>query len=139
MGAPIRYPYTGITRDGNGNVISSATVKVFLAGTTTPASVYAAASGGTAGSSVTSDSTGTFLFYVSNGSYSGNQMFKIRVEKTGFSSHDYDKIVIFGLNYLLDEPVELALDCTEIGTCVALCNQIKAALISKGLCVEVSP
>jgi hypothetical protein len=139
MATPIRYPFTGITRDGNGNIIPSATVKVFLSGTTTPASVYAASSGGVVATSVTSDSTGTFIFYVSNASYTGNQMFKVRIEKEGYATHDYDRIVVFGLNYLLDEPVELDLDCTEITTCVALCNAIKAALIAKGLCVEVSP
>jgi hypothetical protein len=131
----IRYPYTGVTRDGNGHIIPSATVKVFITGTTTPCTIYEAAVGGVAVNSVTSDSTGTFIFYVSNASYTGNQQFRVRVEKTGYTAHNYDGIVIFGLNYLLDEPITVNAACTEITSCVALCNQLRQALIDKGLCV----
>jgi hypothetical protein len=130
----IRYPYTGVARDGSGNIITSATIKVFETGTTTPVTIYSASTGGVALTSVTSDSTGTFIFYVSNASYPGNQQFRIRVEKSGYTPHNYDGIIVFGLNYLLDEPVSVSIACTDLPSVVSLCNELRQALIDKGLC-----
>lgn len=91
-----RYIYQGTTKDGNGKVVDSATVSVFLNGTTTAADVYAASSGGSAVASVTSDSTdGSFLFYVDDGDYAVTQRFKITISKTNYTTKSYDDIVIY--------------------------------------------
>ena len=61
-----RYPYHEAARDGNGVVISGATVVVYVANTTTPATIYATASGGSAitGATLTTDSNGRFNFWI---------------------------------------------------------------------------
>ena len=90
-----RYIYQDVVRDGDGNVISSATVTVYLAGTTTLASVYTASSGGTAVNSVTTDSSGGYEFYVDGSDYNTDQKFKIVISKSGYNSQTYDDINIF--------------------------------------------
>jgi hypothetical protein len=91
----LRYVYTGVARDGNGHIISSATIKVYLSGTTTVASVYEASVGGVAVNFVSSSSDGSFYFYVDDTVYYQSQTFKIRIEKTGYTTKDYDGIIIF--------------------------------------------
>jgi hypothetical protein len=91
-----RYKYQGTCQDGNGRVITSATVSVYLAGTTTVADVYAAESGGSAVNSVASDSTdGTFSFWIDDTEYAANQRFKITASKTNFASKTADDIEVF--------------------------------------------
>lgn len=91
-----RYQYLGTTRDGNGAVIPSMTVSVYLAGTTTAANVYTASAGGVAVNSVTSDSiNGSFSFWVDDGDYTTSQKFKFTISKTDFTSQTYDNIVIY--------------------------------------------
>lgn len=91
----MRYIYQGVFRDGNGKIVDSGTVSVYLAGTTTAASVYAASSGGTAVNSVLSGSDGSFSFFVDDADYSDSQAFKIALSKTDFTSKSYDNIIIF--------------------------------------------
>lgn len=93
-----RYIYQGTFVDLSGNVVNSGTITVYLAGTTTLASVYAASSGGTAVNSVVSDSTGKFVFYVDTGDYNANQKFDIVLSKAGFLSKTYSDITIFPEN-----------------------------------------
>ena len=91
-----RFILEGTWRDGKGNPIKSGTVYVYLAGTTTAASVYAASTGGSAVNSVTTDATtGGFSFYVDNGDYANTQKFKITFSKTNFQTKSYDDIKIF--------------------------------------------
>ena len=90
-----RYLFNGVARDGSGNVVTSATCKVFLAGTTTAASVYAASAGGVAVNSVTSGTDGAFYFYIDDADYYQSRMFKVRIEKTGYTTKDYDSLAIF--------------------------------------------
>lgn len=90
----MRYIYQGVAKDGNGKVIPSATVSVYLAGTTTPADVYAASSGGAAVNSVTCGTDGHFLFWVDNGSYSPFQNFKIIISVANFIAKPFDNIVM---------------------------------------------
>lgn len=84
-------------QDRNGNVLSGATVTVYLANSTTLASIYSAISGGTAitGSAVTSDSAGKYTFYIDDSEYPPNQRFKIIASMTGYASQtdDYIKII----------------------------------------------
>ena len=91
-----RYAYQGKFVDGNGTIVVSGTISVFLAGGSTAASIYVASSGGSAVNSVSSDSTnGTFLFYVDESDYVSTQQFKLTVSKTDFTPVSYDDIVIF--------------------------------------------
>jgi hypothetical protein len=105
-----RSIFQGIHRDGNGRVILSGVCSVYLAGTTTPASVYAAQAGGVAVNSVTCSSTdGTFSFWVDEGDYSISQRFKIVLSHVNYTTATYDYLSIFsfqvntstlGTNYL---------------------------------------
>ena len=91
-----RYIFQGVHRDGNGRVILSGTCSVFLAGTTTPADVYAASVGGTAINSVSCSPTdGSFLFWVDDGTYSLTQRFKIVLSKANYTTATYDYIFIY--------------------------------------------
>lgn len=94
----MRYNFKSVARDGAGNIVPSATVSVYLAGTTTAASVYATYTGGTAVNSVTTGTDGSFEFYVDDTDYAGTQRFKIVISKTGYSSITRDYISIFDLN-----------------------------------------
>ena len=90
-----RYIYQGQTKDQNGKILTSATVSVYLAGTTTPASVYAASAGGVAVNSVVSSSIdGAFSFYVDSTTYTTTQHFKIVISKTSYTTRTVDDVVI---------------------------------------------
>lgn len=92
-----RFYYRGVTRDDNGNLLASCTVSAYLAGTTTPATIYALPVGGSGVNFVTSDTYGSFGLYVDDSDYSVTQMFKLTVSKTGFGTLTYDNINIFVL------------------------------------------
>lgn len=95
----MRYKYQSYAKDGNGAVIASATISVYLASTTTVADVYTAFSGGTAVNSVTSDSEGYFYFWVDDGDYTGEQFFKLVITKSRFSARTLDNIEVLPLLY----------------------------------------
>lgn len=91
----MRYIYQSHTEDSFGNILSAATVTVYLAGTTTLASIYTASSGGSAVNSVNSDSTtGYFSFYVDDTDYNPFQKFKVVISKADYDSQTYDNIDI---------------------------------------------
>ncbi len=92
----MRYIGQGTYKDGEGHPVTSGTVNVYLAGTSTPASVYTALTGGTAVNSVTTDSeNGSFKFYVDDADYVPTQRFRIILSKTNFISIGYDYIKLF--------------------------------------------
>ena len=97
-----RYVYQSQAKDGMGRAMPNASVIVYLAGTTTPATIYAASVGGTAivGSKVTCDSTGYFKFFVDDGDYASTQRFKIVVSATtaagaAYQPQTWDYLVIY--------------------------------------------
>lgn len=93
-----RYYYKGLFRDGSGHPVLSGTASIYLAGTTTAASVYAASSGGTAVNSVTGSSTdGTFEFWVDESNYGYGQLFKVVLSKSGYTSQTYDNVSVLRL------------------------------------------
>ncbi len=94
-----RYKYQDVVRDGNGVIISSATVSVYLAGTTTAASIYTASSGGTAVHSVTSGSDGVFYFYVDVSDYPTSQAFKLIISHNSFDPVTIDNMYLSDLTY----------------------------------------
>lgn len=94
-----RHYVSGTSRDTvTGQVRGSCTISIYLAGTTTAASVYAAVSGGVAVNSVTSDAYGNFGFYIDEATYGLTQRFKIIVSKTGYDSQTYDNLPFFSLD-----------------------------------------
>jgi len=85
----MRFLYQGQFVDQSGNVVSDGTITIYLAGTTTLASVYTTLTGPTAVNSVTSDSNGYFKFYHDNFDYDYDQDFDIVLSKSGFLSKTY--------------------------------------------------
>lgn len=91
----MRCYYKGTFKDGNGKIVTSGTASVYLGGTTTAASIYTSLTGITAVNSVTSSSTdGTFEFYVDRFDYDSEQLFKIILSKSGFTSQTFDYVHI---------------------------------------------
>lgn len=91
-----RYIQQGWWFDGNGKIVKEGTVTVYLAGTSTLASIYTASSGGFSTNSVTSSTTdGSWSFYVDTSDYSRTQRFKITFSKSGFTSKTIDDVIIF--------------------------------------------
>src|SRR5574343_1175528 len=87
-----RLKYTGIARSTGGAVLGFATVTIYLAGTTTPANVYEASTGGDSVTSVTSDSNGRWTFYADVADYAFTQEYKVVVTKDGYSTITLDNI-----------------------------------------------
>ena len=108
-----RYLYSGCARDGNGNIISSAQINVYRAGTTTAATVYAAAAGGTSVAYVASGTDGTFSFYVDDTEYYQSQKFKIIIAKAGYTSSTFDNLAIFPVQPLT---IVTSLPLDSVGT-----------------------
>jgi len=90
-----RYKYQSHLRDGNGKVISGGTVSVYNAGTPDAATIYEASAGGASVSSVTTDSTGYFYFWLDDGDYTTGDRIKLICTKTGFLGQTYDEIWVF--------------------------------------------
>jgi hypothetical protein len=98
----MRSYYKGVARDQYGAIIGGATIAIYLAGTTTVASVYTVSIGGTAVNSVTADVEGVFYFYVDTSDYSNIQLFKLVISYLG-NTATYDNIVAFyNDNYYID-------------------------------------
>src|SRR3990172_1385508 len=97
----IRNPSTGAS-------ISGATLTVYLAGTTTLATIYSASSGGSAisGSQVTSDSNGYYKFYADNTVYNSYQLFDLKVEGSGLDTKTFPNVDIIENNKLEVEVLE---------------------------------
>ena len=92
-----RYVYRGKFVDKFGHIVTSGTVSVFLATSATPASIYAAVSGGVAVNSVTGSATdSTWTFYVDDTDYAVTQKFDVVLSKTGYVSQTYPDISPWG-------------------------------------------
>jgi len=91
-----RQIYQGSWKDGSGSVISGGSVTVYLANTTTLATIYTSITGGGADtdSVIVSDAEGKFVFYIDEADYEGDQLFKLTLSKTGYQSKNYDYINI---------------------------------------------
>lgn len=91
-GAGNRIKYSGVSRSASGSALTSATVSVYLGGTSTPANVYTASTGGASVTSVTSDSGGRWTFYVDTDDYGYVQTFKIVATKDGYTTVSEDNL-----------------------------------------------
>lgn len=91
----MRYNYIGVTKDQGGKILASATVSVYLTGTTTAAKVYTASTGGSSVGSVTSGTDGAFKFFVDFVDYTATQQFDITISATNYQSKTYGPLSIF--------------------------------------------
>jgi hypothetical protein len=81
--------YTNAFVDSNGNVIGSATITVYDAGTTNLASIFTDVGLGTPKANpFTSNADGTFQFFAAPGEY------KLKMEKTGFTTTEVDYVPV---------------------------------------------
>ena len=101
-----RYPYPsqgGTTRNQEGAVVFGATVSVYLAGTTTPANIYTARSGGSPVHSIVSSTTdGTFVLYVDESDYLSSQLFDIVSTKSISSTASYIPVTMKSVQIIPD-------------------------------------
>jgi len=90
-----RHIQQGNATDLRGDVITDATVTVYLANTTTAVTAYAAVSGGSSVGSVQTDSKGYYKYFIDDSEYSPSQRFKHVISKTGYTSitEDYLEII----------------------------------------------
>lgn len=90
----MRCIFTGIARDGNGNIVPSSTITPFLYGTSTAVSIYTTLTGTTAVNSVTAGDDGSFTFYVDRFDYNRDQCFDIQISKTGWTTWKWTNVDI---------------------------------------------
>lgn len=88
----MRNKYSGVFRDGAGKIVASGNVSVYLAGTSTAASIYTSSTSTSAVNSVTTGTDGTFTFYIDRFDYDRNQLFKISLSKSGYTTKEYDNV-----------------------------------------------
>jgi hypothetical protein len=91
-----RKIFQGGFKDGNGSAVADGTVTVYLAGTTTLATIYSTEVivAAISGSTLTTGSDGGWLFWVDSSDYGDSQKFKVILSKAGYESKTYDNIVI---------------------------------------------
>ena len=91
-----RFIYQNHIMTGDGKIVEDATVTVYLADTTTTATIRTAKTGGSTitGAAVTTDSDGYFKFYVDDGDHAAAQLFDIVASKTGYISKTYEDVKI---------------------------------------------
>lgn len=91
-----RFILQGNAHDGMGKRINEATVTVYLANSTTLATIYAAVSGGSAisGSTVETDEAGHWNCFIDEDDYDSDQRFKAIITKTNFLSATYDYLQV---------------------------------------------
>ncbi len=133
-----RFKFAGDWKDGQGAVVASGTITIYLAGTTTKATAYDAETGGAlSGSVTTTDSSGVFHFWIDDGDYVPTQRFRVIGTKTNFNpldSEQTDDLVILPVSSssstetLTNKTIDTAsntitvveADISDLGTTVAL-------------------
>lgn len=79
----MRVKYYGRAESPTGDAIASATVKIYLAGTSTPATAYTSTTSTTPVSQVTTDTYGYYTFYINAFDYDQSQLFDLVLNKLG--------------------------------------------------------
>ena len=96
----MRFRFAGVYLAQKGDQLVSvpyAKVSVYLAGSTTPATIYTTADGPNYISQtpqITTNKYGEFEFYIDQNDYSGTQKFKIVCEKPGYETKTWDNVCI---------------------------------------------
>jgi hypothetical protein len=122
---------SGYIRDHYGTSYREGTVNLYEGGTTTPAKMYAAASGGTAVYHVHTTRQGFYEYWIDPEDYSPAQTFKEVHASTGMVSQTYDYIALFGggtgssTMYAAWDPYIAFLMATTYTSVVALTNDLK--------------
>lgn len=91
----MRFHQFAWARDQGGRLIPGCSIFVYLAGTNTPANIYAAQSGGSPVNSVVADNVGFWEFWVDSASYAISQLFKITQSYSGFLPKTIDNIQLY--------------------------------------------
>ena len=83
-----RRPISGVVRDGEGNIVASATVVLTVYSGGAAATCYAAQSGGSAltGGGTTAGTDGTYVFWVDDGDHAVITVFVVTASKTGYTT-----------------------------------------------------
>lgn len=99
----MRHIFQSVFQDLNGLGVAAGDITVYLAGTTTLATIYTVSSGGSADSDsiVQSDSTGHYLFYIDETDYRSTQLFKIVLSKAEFVTVTYDNVPIIMMGNII--------------------------------------
>jgi hypothetical protein len=87
-----RYSLQGVVSDGNGAVVSGATISVTLADTNSTPTMYSLKSGGTVVTSATTDSKGYWIVYMDDSDYPLITLFDISISKTGHNTTAYPDV-----------------------------------------------
>jgi hypothetical protein len=88
-----RYPLRGRVRDGNGKVISGATVSIYLADTATAITAYPTKTGGANNFGIaTTDANGEWIVYCDDANYPQKTLFDAEVKKDGCVTQTYEDI-----------------------------------------------
>ena len=90
----MKRKYSATVTDNAGNVVTSATIAVYLATTGVAANIYLDADSDTHVHNTTSDGYGRYTFYVSSYDYDTDQTFRILISKTGKVTQTIDDITI---------------------------------------------
>jgi hypothetical protein len=116
----MRYPITG-------NTAAAASVTVYNQGTVVAATIFAAATGGSAlaGGIVTADSDGKVIFFVDDATYPVISYFDLSIAKSGYTTQTITNVWA-NFNALLD-PVSVSSTNTELSICNAALMAIGAA------------
>lgn len=83
-----RRPISGIVRDGEGNIVASATVTLTVYSSGAAATCYAAQSGGSAlsGGATTAGTNGAYSLWIDDGDYAVLSLFNVTSSKTGYTT-----------------------------------------------------
>ena len=82
----MKHPFFESVQDTNGNVLSNANVYVYLTGTTTPAKVYDVDGNlKTTAPQMRTNEIGFFYFSVDDSDYNSDQLFDIKITKSGYT------------------------------------------------------
>lgn len=93
----MKYPFYESVQDSMGNVLTNASVSIYLTGTTSPAKIYD--SNGSVKTTVPqlqTDDKGYFWFEVDNADYDVGQLFDIKIIKSGYEDLSIEEIAIVG-------------------------------------------
>lgn len=82
----MRIKFYGRAESPYGDSIASATVKIYLAGTSTPATAYTSVSSIDAVSQVTTDEYGYYTFYINAFDYDQGQLFDLVLNRLGYAT-----------------------------------------------------
>ena len=128
----MRWKRRGVLRTVSGATIGGATVQIYLAGTTTPATAYEAASGGAIVNQISADNQGRYEYYVDSADYDAATRFK-EVITSGSTSTTLDNIPIVRWDPTVDQSLDGALTITGAGNGITLPGELTINSAGNGI------